>query len=269
MKFTFKELRMLLTEQVRTIETTIKILQNSASSARYISPLINRSAITLHDFIQQRTLISLKYGQITSALRSTVHFQSNFNLIACLECAKVISQLLSISVLSEERSNRSLFLTSAISINRMASPLIRMRNILLTDRMTINYANSIANLQILRSIIIETIVKIRDIYINTIRLLAAQLNGRNIALIGVHITLIRSPINQFTQKMILNTEIIIKLKVSGEINANIANLYIQTNTGIISEEGRYLKTVSVSMRTQLFNFNNVPNMLRHIKSILS
>ena len=75
-----------------------------------------------------------------------MHLQSNFNLIARLECAKVISQLLSISVLSEERSNRSLFLTSAISISRMASPLIRMRNILLTDRMTINYANSIANL---------------------------------------------------------------------------------------------------------------------------
>mgnify|MGYP006934810433 CR=1 len=198
-----------------------------------------------------------------------MHLQSDFNLVASLECAKVIGQLLSICVLSEERSNRSLLLASTIALSRIASSLIRMRDILLANRMAINDANSVANLQILRSIVIKTVIEIRDIHINTIRLLTAQLDSRNIALIGVHITLIRSAINQLTQKMILNAEIIIQLKVSREINTNIASLYVQTYTGIISEEGSYLKAVCISMRTQLFNFNDVSNVLRHIKSILS
>ena len=60
-ELTLEELRMLFTEQVRTIETTIKILQNSTTSTRHITPLIDRSAITLHNLIPQRTLITLKY----------------------------------------------------------------------------------------------------------------------------------------------------------------------------------------------------------------
>ena len=162
MKLAFKLLSHFKAELVIIIEATImSIIQNDPAGTSYIAILINRFTImtrrrvrllpqtsrNLGNSITNQTavriLIALKQGQITGATRGAMHLQSQFNNIASLKSIQVISQLFSINMLSESRTEINLSLTTLGATMPFARSL-SLRNILLTDFNTIQYSDGVA-----------------------------------------------------------------------------------------------------------------------------
>ena len=67
-KLSFKSLRVLLTKLIRTIITAIIIVQYSAASATYITPIVDGLTIATEQPILESALIPFEYRQITSSL---------------------------------------------------------------------------------------------------------------------------------------------------------------------------------------------------------
>ena len=147
MKFSFKSLCRPFTEIISiVISFSTEVLQNNTTSSSYISPVIDRSSFSTENLIKESSLISLKFRQITSSLRSSVHLQSNFNFISGFKHVHIISKLFCICVFCEQRSNRHFLLTSLIYLIRRSSLMLSFRNIFFTDMMSIYINNSSSNI---------------------------------------------------------------------------------------------------------------------------
>ena len=273
-ELTTEQILMLLTESIRAIKSAIKILKNSATSTGNIAPIIKRSNC-FHSFILKslkelrmlnyshsptRSSITANNRQITSTLRSSVHLQSNFNLVSGLKGIHIVSQLLSISMLSKQRSDRNLLLASSITL-RYTRSLFIYRNILLTNLMTIYNSNSISHF------------KSRDIYTSkcqrlerhnkTIRLLTTKLNCSYVSLIRVHITTdIVAIFILLTDKIIILTIFSRKLTISREINKQSILWSINAYAYSIAKTVSQLHTISIRMRTHILKFSNIATV-RH------
>ena len=262
MQLTFDCFMEMLTEFIRTIEAAIIAGQQSAASAINIIILIDRLTIFMGNFIPQSTLIALKNRQIADSCRSAMKLTSNFNKVAGLECIKVISKLCSINMLFKQRSNRVLMLASLAYIRAVGLILlISTRNILIADRMTINFIDDVAYLQISTCIIVIAIIKTLNRQIQTIRTFATQSNSSNITLIYFHITSVSSPIRKLAAQMIGDAKFEGKLEVAREVDTNIANLRINGNASVIAEESCDVELVGIGMCTQLFNFYNITTVI--------
>ena len=191
-----------------------------------------------------------------------MHLQSNLNLVARLESVHIISELFSIRMLLEQRSNRRMLLTSMITFLARTILILSHRNPLTADFMPINHANSSARME--DRLIHTKIRQARNRQIKTIRLLTAQTNCSYVTLDGVHIaTNIITIFILTTDQVIGCTELFRELQIGREINTNIAHLHGQVNTGIIAEKRSNLHTVGIRMGTELFHLYNITTMFRH------
>ena len=234
MELTLKEICVLLTEHVRTIEATFPVIQHSATSARYISIFINGSTITTHNSIQKSSLITLKHRKIAGALRSAMHLQSNLNKVIRLKSVKIISQLLRISMFDKQRGNRSFLLAHSISFTHITLTILTCRNIFLTNLMPIQSSKCETLGQFIKkNSSIRNAIKMEK---EAIALLSTQTNSGNIALHGVHITANALTIFIFlAQKVIIFSKFRTYLTIGGKINTEFINLIRSINTYSITE----------------------------------
>ena len=162
----------------------------------------------------------------------------------------------------EQRSNRVLMLASLAYVRAVGLILlISTWNILIADRMTINFIDDVAYLQISTCIIVIAIIKTLNRQIQTIRTFATQSDSSNITLIYFHITSVSSPIGKLAAQMIGDAKFKGKLEVAGEVDTNIANLRINGNASVIAEESCDVELVGIRMCPQLFNFYNITTVI--------
>ena len=183
-QLTFEEIMVLLTELIGAVETTIKGVQDSTTSASYGAVVKNRSAMLF------RKLLSLLFGQnfcdelvegvigsITtiksrherSTSRSTMQLTSNLDVVARLELVQMVDQLLSILMLKESRSRVLLLQLLACGYTAGLTVLLT-RNILLTNIVVIHDSNRSTRSQALQ--IDASVCQTLNRQEQTIRLLA-------------------------------------------------------------------------------------------------
>ena len=188
-----------------------------------------------------------------------MHFKSNFYIITRMESTKIISQLLSICVFNEQRSNRNFSLTSTITFYFIFIRLLmRTRNILLTNFMSIQHSKRIAFFYFCLGI--RNTIQMKE---QAITLFATQTNRGYIAFIGVHITADRiTSIIFLTQKIIIFRKFYRQLTISRKINTYFTSRITHIYTNSITKALTKLQPVSIWMFPQIINFTYI-SIIRH------
>ena len=195
----------------------------------------------------------------------------NFNIVAGLELIQVILQLLGILMLVESRCDRALSTTlgALTSSTGRSARMIRARNVLTANLMTVQNSNLVADLQLIQ--ICTSVVQRCHRHKQTIGLLATQLNCSHISLGGIHI----AAGNIYTifincQKSILLTVFHRKLQIGLKIDTDLAlKILVLSNANSAIKTSRQDQAVRIGVRTHILQSSNIATMTHYTFSFLN
>jgi hypothetical protein len=228
-----KSIVVLLSELIRTVEATIEGIKDYSTGTRYIAPVIDRLTRSLENTIKNRLLVASKNLKVAGSLRGAVHLKSKLKLVTLLEGTKVISELLSISMLSKLRCNRILVLTSTVTETRSTSTCLSLRNILGANLLTVEVINSVAYI---KSRNITERLKATKREEEAIRLFTSELDSGYVTLIRVHIAAdVITLCVLLTEQVISLCKLYRQLTASREVNTDLILRIGEINTDSITE----------------------------------
>ena len=269
-QLTVEEIVVLLTEQVRAVETTIVGVQNGTTGTGYATPVIDCNTLTTEEAIQEGALHTLENLGMRGTTRSTMQLTSDLNVVADLELTQVILQLLSILVLEELRCDRALCATlyALTSTARNGCRGLTCGNKLTANLMTIQNGDLVTNVQSLQ--INAGVSHALQGQEQTIGLLATQLNRTNISLSGVHVAardVLAILIN--SQQAVLLTELHGQLQVGLKVDTDIAlSVLVLLDADSAIETGCQNQSISIRVRTNILQSSNITAMSHYTSSFL-